>query len=614
MKPMLLTSSNEIPSGDNWVFEPKYDGFRCILQWEENKSPLFISRNGKKLNNQFPEIISFCDEIEEKVKPYLPLILDGELVHLKNDVRSDFNIVQTRGRMRKKDVITSHSLTFPCQFVAFDLIVYKGKEVASQTLTKRKQLLKSLFNSLLLPYPVQFQRAEPIQGIQTFEENSQLWTLIKNGNGEGLIAKKKTSKWENGQRTADWLKIKNWRFISVFLSKYDKSNGFFHGAIYEHSSVKEIVIFRHGLTEEEEKTLITLFQTNGSQVSLNVWSLPPSICVTIACIDFDGKHLREPRFHSFDLDKEPEQCNWSTLQRQLYPLPEKIELTHPDKPLWPSIGIKKDDYILYLQKSASYLLPFLYERLLTVIRYPHGMLSEEKFYQKNRPDYTPAFVSSYRTDDIDYIVCNDLETLLWLGNQLALEFHIPFQTVKSLHPTEIVFDLDPPSVNEFSLAIEAALRMKEIFDKFELPSFIKTSGGKGLQIYIPLQENAFTYQETRVFTEFVCTFLCEQFPAWFTTERLKKNRGNRLYLDYIQHDKGKTIIAPYSPRGNEKGLVATPLTWDEVNNGLKPDLFTIPSVLERLQAKGDPFHLFRKDAVKDSFEKVLDQLSTLLNR
>ena len=110
-------------------------------------------------------------------------------------------------------------------------------------------------------------------------------------------------------------------------------------------------------------------------------------------------------------------------------------------------------------------------------------------------------------DDIHYLVCNNLEALLWLGNQLALELHIPFQTLQTVHPTEIVFDLDPPSVEQFSLAVTGALDLKEIIDYFKLQSFVKTSGGKGIQLYIPLPENAFTYEEVRVFTEFVCRFM-----------------------------------------------------------------------------------------------------------
>ena len=141
---------------------------------------------------------------------------------------------------------------------------------------------------------------------------------------------------------------------------------------------------------------------------------------------------------------------------------------------------------MYLQRISPYMLPFLKDRLLTVIRFPHGVPGES-FYQKNSPDYVPDFVATKKMDDINYIMCNDIETLLWLGNQLALEFHIPFQTVHTNNPTEIVFDLDPPSVKEFSLAVEAAQQMKVIFDQFRLHSFVKTSGGKGIQLYIPIR-------------------------------------------------------------------------------------------------------------------------------
>ena len=265
----------------------------------------------------------------------------------------------------------------------------------------------------------------------------------------------------------------------------------------------------------------------------------------------------------------------------------------------------------YLQQVSSYILPFLRERLLTVIRFPDGVAGES-FYQKNWPDNTPDFIVTKQVEDVRYVVCNNVESLLWLGNQLALEFHIPFQTIRTEKPTEIVFDLDPPSVEEFSLAIEAAQRMKAIFDQFELTSFVKTSGGKGLQIYIPLPMDTYSYEDTRVFTKFVCDFLCEQEPQWFTTERLKKNRDFKLYLDYVQHHEGKTIVAPYSTRGNEYGLVATPLYWEEVVATLNPRFFTIPTVIDRLKQKGNPFRDFRTDTNNVQFSAVLHQLKDLL--
>ncbi|MCT6818604.1 MAG: non-homologous end-joining DNA ligase, partial [Lysinibacillus fusiformis] len=259
------------------------------------------------------------------------------------------------------------------------------------------------------------------------------------------------------------------------------------------------------------------------------------------------------------------------------------------------------------QSVSPYLLPFLLDRPLTVIRYPHGVPGES-FYQKSRPDKLPNFVATAMMDEIDYIVCNNLETLLWLGNQLALELHIPFQTRQTMYPTEIVFDLDPPTTDHFSFAIAGALDLKKIIDYFQLQSFVKTSGGKGLQLYIPLPANKFTYEEVRVFTEFVCRFLCQQKPHLYTIERLKKNRHNKLYLDYVQHAEGKTIIAPYSTRGNELGLVATPLHWEEVNDDLKPSYFTIPAVMERVKKITNPFKYFREVGEQQDFQAVLERM------
>lgn len=610
MKPMLMIDADEAPVGKDWIFETKYDGFRAILQWDKEGIQLF-SRNEKLLNDIFPEIIEDCRRIEHLIKPFLPITFDGELVSLQNNFRSEFSIVQTRGRMRKKEVIAQHSKTFPCQYIVFDLLSLKGKDVTNSALEKRKVQLIKCFEKLGLPTAVEYRHDSIIQLVQTFTDENELWNQIRLNNGEGIIAKRKKSIWSNEKRTNQWLKVKNWRLVTVIITKFEQVNGFFTGAVYKEDQLIEIVTFKHGLSEEEMKTLSELFLSNGKNIVNSVYEISPSVCANINCISFDGKHLREPRFDSFQFEMNAEECQWQQLMRQLNPIPEQVEITHPDKPVWAKQGLEKDDYLLYLQSAAPFMLPFLKERHLTLIRYPHGVPGE-KFYQKSVPDYAPEFVKTSRDEDIDYIVCNDITTLLWLGNQLSIEYHIPFQTINTKMPTEIVFDLDPPSVDEFSLSVEAALRLKVIFDQFQLTSFVKTSGGKGLQLYIPLPLNTFTYEDTRIFTKFIADFLCDQEPQWFTTERLKKNRGNKLYLDYVQHHEGKTIVAPYSPRGNELATIATPLNWEEVGTSLRPEQFTIDSVMERMRTIGDPFLEFRKVGDTQPFEVVLGQLKELL--
>lgn len=600
---MLLSETNDIPSGDEWLFETKYDGFRCLLVWDEE--PKLISRNGRHLNHLFPEILAFCQQIYASIQTFLPLTLDGELVYLRNHFKSDFAVVQKRGRMQNQDVIQEHAHSCPFHYLAFDVLTLKGESLQNHYLKTRKEQLGKLATKFKWP-SVNYENPTPIQVIHGSEEHESLWQSIKLYNGEGIVAKKKTSKWLENIRSNHWLKIKNWRYVTVIVTQYDHSNSYFHGAVFEDNQLREVVTFKHGMTEEEHQTLVKFFQTNGLRKK-ELWALEPSICVDIACIDFDGSKLREPRFHAFRLEISPKECHWLHMQRQLYPIPDSVAITHPDKPVWPNMGITKDQYLFYLQNISPYLMPFLKDRPLTLIRYPHGVPGES-FYQKSKPEKMPNFVATAVMDDIDYIVCNNLETLLWLGNQLALEFHIPFQTHHSSYPTEIVFDLDPPSVQDFSLAVSGALDLKNIIDYFQLQSFVKTSGGKGLQLYIPLPPNTFTYEEVRIFTEFVCRFLCEQKPNLYTIERLKKNRHEKLYLDYVQHAEGKTIIAPYSTRGNEMGLVATPLLWEEVNENLTPTLFTIPFVMERMKKMSNPFQLFREVGEQQNFQAVLDQL------
>ncbi len=603
MKPMLLTEANEIPLGDDWLYETKYDGFRCLLLWDEQ--PMLISRNGRNLNHSFPEIIEYCHQIYASIKAFLPLTFDGELVYLSNAYKSEFSVVQQRGRMQNQDVIAKHAQAFPMRLLVFDVLTLKGESFSNRYLKTRKEQLAKLGAKVKLPN-VDYEDRRAIQMVQASEESKILWQAIKVYNGEGMVAKKRTSKWLDNTRSSHWLKIKNWRYVTVIVTQYDHSNGYFQGSIYDEGHLREVVTFKHGMKEEEHQTLVAFFQAQG-QRKKELWELEPSICVDIACIDFDGSKLREPKFHAFRLELSPESCQWQQMQRQLFPIPETVPITHPDKPIWPEIGVTKDHYLSYLQSVSPFLLPFLQDRPLTVIRYPHGVLGES-FYQKSRPDKLPHFVATAMMDEIDYIICNNLETLLWLGNQLALELHIPFQTRQTIYPTEIVFDLDPPSTDHFSLAIAGALDLKEIIDYFQLQSFVKTSGGKGLQLYIPLPANKFTYEEVRDFTEFVCRFLCQQKPHLYTVERLKKNRHNKLYLDYVQHAEGKTIIAPYSTRGNELGLVATPLHWEEVNDDLKPHYFSIPVVMERMKKISNPFKYFREVGEQQDFQAVLERL------
>lgn len=602
---MLPTLTFEIPDGEEWTFEVKYDGFRALLNWNETLE--ISSRNGKPLLALFPEISDFLQSKKAEIEPYLPLILDGEIVYLDNDYKSNFSHVQTRGRMRSVAKINEKAEHSPCHLLVFDVLVLNGKAVSSEPYEKRKGLLKTLFQDLGFPSKPDHKNKQLLQMIPSYDDYKTVWDKVTLFDGEGIVAKQRKNLWVEGKRTTTWLKFKNWKYVSCFITCFEKSNGYFYVGVYEKGTIVSIGQFLFGIRPDEKQALYKTLKENKVDEDENFIYVNPAICVQIKYLEmYEGK-MREPHFDQFRFDLNPTDCTYEQFLQKQKNLPAEIEISHPNKPLWENPPIQKHEYIHYLREISPYFLPFLENRLLTVIRYPHGIF-KESFYQKNTPDYAPSFVETKLEDGINYTVCNDLQTLLWLGNQLAFEFHIPFQTISNKGPSEIVFDLDPPSREYFHLAIKAALMIKEVTDQLKLISFIKTSGNKGLQIYLPLPENRYSYDETRLFTSFVADYLVSKAPDSFTIERLKKNRGNRLYIDYVQHAEGKTIIAPYSPRGTSLATVATPLNWDEVTESLTIEQFQLPNILQRVKTKGNPFQNFFQAKDEQNFDAVLEFL------
>jgi bifunctional non-homologous end joining protein LigD len=282
-----------------------------------------------------------------------------------------------------------------------------------------------------------------------------------------------------------------------------------------------------------------------------------------------------------------------------------VKITNPQKILWPQAQITKLDYIRYLVDVSSYMLPYLHDRLLTTIRYPDG-IEGKSFYQKNRPEHSPSWIRSFLWRDTNYILANDLPTLVWLGNQACIELHVAFNlSQREAYPTELVFDLDPTDVENFSLVLEVALRIKEVLDSLGLSSQAKTSGASGLQIYIPIDPR-YPYEETRLLNKFIAHYVADKFPQQVTVERLVKNRGSKLYFDYLQHWEGKTLPTPYTPRAVNEGCVSAPVTWEEVGKGFVPSDFTIKNMLDRLENNGDLFQSITTKKFGQSLDDLLD--------
>jgi bifunctional non-homologous end joining protein LigD len=606
MKPMLPSLTFDRPDHPDWLYEVKYDGFRAILDWDQNGIQL-TSRNEKALLTQFPEIAKFLIDDEEQFRPFLPLRLDGELVLLANPYKANFSALQVRGRLRSEKKIHEQANHSPCRFMVFDVLVLSGTNLQSVPFLERKQKLINMFQQIGLNLDPDPDNRQVLQLVKAHHLFSELWEKVVLYDGEGIVAKHKNSLWEEGKRSTQWLKYKNWKYVSCFITSYDKTNGYFSLGVYQDNNIHGIGQVLFGLKPEEKHALQQIVKQNNIGEDDRFIFVDPAICLEIKYLELYENELREPHFDRFRLDLKPYDCTFDRFISQKQNLPESVEITHPDKPLWDQLNIKKADYIHYLREVSPYMLPFLKNRLLTVIRFPHGMLGEP-FYQKNCPDYAPEFVNSHSDDGIDYIVCNNLNTLIWLGNQLAIEFHIPFQTIDNNGPSEIVLDLDPPSRKDFHLAIKAALNIKDVLEQLQLISFVKTSGNKGIQVYIPLPDHVYSYEDTRLFTSFIADYLVSRDPDSFTIERLKKNRGHRLYVDYVQHSEGKTIVAPYSMRGNEHAGVATPLFWEEVNDNLDVKTFTMQTALTRIKNRVDPFKNYFQTKQIQPFKPVLEFL------
>ncbi|RKD25753.1 DNA polymerase domain-containing protein [Ammoniphilus oxalaticus] len=284
---------------------------------------------------------------------------------------------------------------------------------------------------------------------------------------------------------------------------------------------------------------------------------------------------------------------------------KQLQITNPEKPLWPEIGLRKIDFIRYLIEVSPYFLAYARDRLLTTIRYPHGVEDGKSFYQKNIPKHAPDWISTHVWRDTRYILVQDLATLIWLGNQACLEFHVSFNTrQRERMPTELVFDLDPSDGDHFERVLEVALNIKKVLDGLGLSSQPKTSGATGLQIYIPI-EPIYTYEEMHLLNKFIAQYVAAKYPRQVTLERWIKNRGDKLYFDYLQHGEGRTLPAPYSPRARPLGSVSAPVRWSEIERGFLPENFTMLTMPERLKKQGDLFASITTQRQNESLDEML---------
>jgi bifunctional non-homologous end joining protein LigD len=277
----------------------------------------------------------------------------------------------------------------------------------------------------------------------------------------------------------------------------------------------------------------------------------------------------------------------------------QIKVSNLDKVLYPKAGFTKGQLIDYYVRIAPVLLPHLENRALTLKRYPNGV-DEMYFYEKNCPKYRPPWMKTAKVWSdgnnryMDYCIASDVATLVWLANLADIELHTSLACASNvLRPTVIAFDLDPGAPADIVQCCQVGLWIREIFEQFKLKSFAKTSGSKGLQIYVPLNTSV-TFDDTKSFARAIARLLEEQHPDLVISDMKKALRVNKVFVDWSQNDNHKTTVNVYSLRAKDQPTVSTPVSWQEVEDCLKkrdPELlvFTFEQVLKRVEKSGDLF-------------------------
>ena len=593
--PMLSTLAADVPTGDGWLFEVKWDGFRAIATIRGGDVDL-RSRNNKSFVERFPTVVR---SLERSLRTP-DCVLDGEVVAVGEDGRATFSAMQ-QGK---------EGTTY--LYVAFDLLEVEGESLLDLPLTERRERLAALVDP----------RPGGVQLSDSFNDGRVLYAAAQQQRFEGIIAKRADSRYEPGKRSRHWLKLKLQGRQELVVAGYTKgqgrrSDGF--GALV--LGVNENGILRWagnvgtGFDDKEIKRLLVrlkpLRRSHSAFADVPkmprvrrddvVWIEPELVAeVRFAEWTHDGR-LRAPVYQGLREDKEIDevQREREAIGSELRKGKRVLKLSNLDKPFWPEEGITKGDLLAYYREIAPALVPHLKDRPFTMKRYPDGFKGKF-FFQKDAPKHMPEWIPTRpfeaSTRDrppkrrvIDFPLVNDELALLWMVNMGCIDMNTWYSRVdKPSRPDFVLFDLDPSPDVGFPEAIRVALLIKETLDLLELESLAKTSGSEGIHILVPIARRH-TFTETREFSEIIAGAIARAHPGLATTEWTKAKRRGVL-IDTNQNGEGKTIASVYSVRPKPGAPVSTPLRWDEVNESLDPAAFTMDAVLARVAKEGDLFN------------------------
>jgi bifunctional non-homologous end joining protein LigD len=589
-RPMLAASSEALPYGEGWVFEPKWDGFRAIVTVSGGQVAL-TSRNGNDLTGRFPDVARSAKLAVRAADA----VLDGEICALDERGRSRFSLLQ-------------EGAGTPA-LVVFDLLELDSEPLLELPLSERRRRLERLVNPSSGGVVVSPQ----------FDDGDALLAAAREQQLEGVVAKRADSRYLPGRRSAEWRKVKVRARQEVVVAGYTKgqgrrSRGF--GAlvvgVHEAGGLRWAGNVGTGFTDTEIDRLLGLLrklERHDSPLaevpkmprvrrSDVVWVEPELVAeVEFAEWTREGR-LRAPVYMGLREDKPA-----SDVRKERTHLPtvirrgrRELRLRNLDKPFWLEEGITKGDLIAYYRDVAGVLVPHLRKRPFTMKRYPDGWQGKH-FFQKQAPSHMPEWIArapfpaSTRGGEkriIDYALVDDELALLWMVNMGCIDLHAWSSRVdRPDRPDWVMFDLDPSEGVGFDDVVTVARLVRDTLDLLGLESFPKTSGSRGIHVLVPVARRH-SFVEAREFAAIVAGALARAHPGLVTTEWARERRRGVL-VDANQNGPGKTNATVYSVRPRAGAPVSTPLRWDEVVPGLDPAALTMDSVLDRVARDGDLF-------------------------
>jgi bifunctional non-homologous end joining protein LigD len=588
-KPMLATLAETLPHGDDWTFEVKWDGYRALGYVRAGDARL-VSRNGNDLTARFPEIAKALAKAARSPE----CVVDGEVCALDEHGRPSFSAMQQGKRGT------------PIVYEVFDALEIDGVPILDLPLEERRERLEELLDA----------RVQSVQISGFFDDGEALYEAALEQKLEGVMAKRRGSRYAEGKRTRDWLKVKTHGRQEFVVCGWTKGQGRRAGSFgslvlgtYRGSELVWVGNCGTGFTERDIDELLAKLQPLRTDTPTFeevpkmpkvrkgdvVWVKPVLVCeVEFAEWTHDG-HLRAPSFQGLRDDKPAREVRREDAVEESA---GRVKLSNLDKVFFPDEGITKGDLLDYYRAVAPVLLPHLRDRPFTMRRYPDGALGKA-FFQKDAPSHMPDWIRRFRVEVstresprrrkwIEAPVVNDEDALLWMVNMGCIDMNTWYSRVdKPDRPDFVLFDLDPSPDVGFKETVQVALIVKQALDSLGLKSFAKTSSADGMHVLVPV-ERRYTYDDTREFSEIVAGAIARTHRGLATTEWTKSKRRGVL-IDSNQNGEGKTIASVYSVRPRPGAPVSTPLRWDEVNEQLDPSAFTMGVVLGRIRKHGDLF-------------------------